>query len=185
MSRRKKDPLRPLAEQQFQTLQQISWSHTAPAVAVVRAKLLLLVAAGSDYQDAARAVGRRSLTAVSLLVARFNQEGVAALSPRHAGGPQPVYGEAERQRILTELARTPTPEHDGCVSWSLATLQKALRTAPNGLPRVSTSTLWQVLRDAGQTPQQNRTGCHTGTVLRQRKDGTVTVTDPDTEAKKS
>ena len=185
MSRRKKDPLRPLTQQEFQTLQQISRSHTAPAVAVVRAKLLLLVAAGSHYQDAAHAVGRRSLTSVSLLVARFNAEGVAALTPRHAGGPQPVYGEKERQRILTEVARTPTPQHDGCVSWSLATLQKALRTAPDGLPTVSTYTLWQVLREAGQTHQHNRTWCQTGTVLRQRKDGIVTVTDPDTEAKKS
>lgn len=185
MSRRKKDPLRPLTEQERQLLQRVSRSQTASAVAVVRAQLLLLVAAGSDYQDAARAVGRRSLTAVSLLVARFNAEGVAALSPRHAGGPTPVYGEAERQRILTELARTPTPEHDGCVTWSLATLQKALRTAPDGLPTVSTYTLWQVLRKAGQTHQHNRTWCHTGTVQRKRKDGTVTVTDPDTEAKKS
>ena len=83
------------------------------------------------------------------------------------------------------MARTPTPQHDGCVSWSLATLQKALRTAPDGLPTVSTYTLWQVLREAGQTHQHNRTWCQTGTVLRQRKDGIVTVTDPDTEAKKS
>ncbi len=185
MSRRKNDPLRPLTENERQTLQQVSRSQTAPAVAVVRAKLLLLVADGSDYQDAARAVGRRSLTSVSLLVARFNQEGVAALTPRHAGGPQPVYGEKERQRILTEFARTPQPETDGCVTWSLTTLQKALRTAPDGLPTVSTYTLWQVLRDAGQTHQQNRTWCQTGTVLRKRKDGIATVTDPDTEAKKS
>ena len=185
MSRRKKDPLRSLTEQELHTLQQVSRSQTAPAVAVVRAKLLLLVAQGSNYQDAARAVGRRSLTSVSLLTARFNQEGMTALSPRHAGGPPPVYGEKERQRILTELTRTPTPEHDGCASWSLATLQKALRMAPDGLPRVSTYTLWQVIRDAGQTHQHNRTWCHTGTVQRKRKDGTVTVTDPDTEAKKS
>lgn len=185
MSRRKKDPLRPLTEPELQTLQQISRSQMAPAVEVVRAKMLLLVADGSDYQDAVRAVGRRNREAVSLLVARFNAEGLAALTPRHGGGQKPVYGEKERQRILTELARTPTPEHDGCVSWSLSTLQKALRTAPDGLPTVSTYTLWQVLRDAGQTHQQNRTWCQTGTVLRQRKDGTVSVTDPDTEAKKS
>lgn len=185
MSRRKKDPLRPLTEPELHTLQHISRSHTAPVVEVVRAKMLLLVAEGSSYQDAVRAVGRRNREAASLLVARFNAEGLAALTPRHGGGQKRVYGEKERQRILTELARTPTPEHDGCVSWSLATLQKALRTAPDGLPRVSTYTLWQVLREAGQTHQHNRTWCQTGTVQRKRKDGIVTVTDPDTEAKKS
>ncbi len=85
MSRRKKDPLRSLTEQEFQPLQQISRSQTAPAVAVVRAKLLLHVANGSDYQDAVRAVGRRNREAASLLVARFYQEGLAALIPRHGG----------------------------------------------------------------------------------------------------
>lgn len=180
VSRRKKDPLRSLTEHELQSLQQISPSHTAPAVAVVRAKMLLLIATGSDYQDAVHAVGRRSREAASLLVARFNQEGLAALPPRHGGGRQPVYGQKERQRILTELARTPTPEYEGGATWSLATLQKALRTAPDGLPTVSTYTVWQVLRENGQTHQHNRTWCQTGTVLRKRKEGTLTVTDPDT-----
>ena len=185
MSRRKKDPRRFLAEHELCTLQQISRSQTAPVAEVVRAKRLLLVAQGSSYQDAIHAVRRRNREAAPLLVARFNQEGLAALTPRHGGGRTPVYGEAERHRILTEFARTPQPETDGTAPWSLSTLQKAVRPAPDGLPSVSTYTLWQVLRDAGQTPQQNRTWCQTGTVLRKRKDGIVTVTDPDTDAKKS
>jgi hypothetical protein len=185
MSRRKKDPLRSPTEHELRTLQKISRSQTAPTAEVVRAKMLLLVAEGSSYQNAVHAVGRRNREAASLLVARFNQEGLAALTPRHGGGQKPVYGEAERQRILAEFARTPQPETDGTATWSLSTLQKALRTAPDGLPRVSTYTLWQVLRDAGQTHQQNRTWCQTGTVQRKRKDGIVTVTDPDTDAKKS
>jgi transposase len=185
MSRRKKDPLRVLTEQEQQTLQQISRSQTAPAVQVARAKMLLLVAQGADYQDAARAVGRRSLTAVSDLVARFNQEGLPALSPRHGGGQKKVYGQKERERILKEYARTPTPEADGTATWSLPTLQKTLRQAPDGLASVSTYTLWQVLREAGLSCQKSRTWCDTGTVLRKRKDGPVLVTDPDTQAKKS
>jgi hypothetical protein len=60
-----------------------------------------------------------------------------------------------------------------------------LRTAPDGLPTVSTFTIGQALHDAGYTYQDNRTWCHTGTVLRKRKAVLVAVTDPDTEPKKS
>ncbi len=185
MSRRKKDPLRLLTEQERQSLSQMSRSQSAPAVEVTRAKMLLLVADGHDYQEAAQAVGRGSLEAVSNLVTRFNQEGLAALQPRHGGGASKVYTKDAQERILKEYARTPTPETDGTATWSLSTLQKALRQAPDGLPNVSTYTIWQVLREQKQSPQQSRTWCPTGTVQRKRKDGVVWVTDPDTEAKKS
>ena len=185
MSRRKKDPLRPLTKDEQDALAQVSRSQTAPAAQVARANLLLLVAAGTAYQDAARAVGRHSGDAVSTLAARFNREGLAALAPRHGGGRRPVYDQQARTRILTEAQRTPTPEHDGIAAWSLSALKKVLRRAPDGLPSVSTYTLWEVLHEAGYTYQQTRTWCPTGTALRQRKAGVATVTDPDAEPKKS
>jgi hypothetical protein len=154
-------------------------------VQVTRAKLLLLVAQGHEFTAAARTVGRRSGDAVSALVARFNREGLAAVEPRHAGGAKTCYDQAAKQRILQEFARVPDREQDGTASWSLSTLQLALRQAPDGLPKVSTYTLWQVLREARQSPQRVRTWCDTGTVLRKRKHGVVAVTDPDTQAKKS
>jgi transposase len=121
---------------------------------------------------------------VAQLVSRFNQEGIAAIEPHHASGAQPTYGVAERERILTEARRTPDRKRDGTATWSLSTLQRALRQAPDGLPKVSTYTIWTVLRDAGYSWQTSRTWCETGQVKRKRKSGTVTVTDPDTEAKK-
>src|SRR5262249_36104613 len=84
-----------------------------------------------------------------------------------------------------EVQRAPTPKDDGTASWSLATLRQALRSAPDGLPRVSTYTLWEVLHAADYSYQQTRTWCPTGRALRKRKSGTATVTDPDAEAKKS
>ena len=185
MSRRKKDPLRPLTEPERLELTRISRSQAAPAVQVARASMLLAVAGGSDYQQAARSAGRRSGDAVSHLVARFNAEGLAALSPRHGGGQSRVYDHAARQRVLREIGREPTPEADGTATWSLSTLQKLLRSAPDGLPRVATSTIWQVLHESGHSYQQSRTWCPTGAALRKRKSGTVVVTDPDAEAKKS
>jgi transposase len=185
MSRRKKDPLRPLTNAEQHTLSQLSRSQVAPAVQVARASMILAVAAGSDYQQAARSAGRRSGDAVSHLVARFNVEGLSALSPRHGGGQPPVYDHAARQRILREVGREPTPEADGTSTWSLSTLKKSLRSAPDGLPKVATSTIWQVLRESGRSYQQSRTWCPTGSALRRRKSGTAVVTDPDAEPKKS
>ena len=147
--------------------------------------MLLAVADGSDYQQAARAAGRKSGDAVSHLVARFNREGLAALDPRHGGGHQPTYDTAARDRILREAARVPTPEADGTATWSLSILRRVLRVAPDGLPKVSTFTIWQVLHGAGYTFQRTRTWCPTGSALRKRKTGVATVTDPDAGAKKS
>jgi transposase len=185
MSRRKKDPLRPLTDAERRALTQLSRSQSASAVQAARATMLLAVSRGDDYQQAARAAGRRSGDAVSHLVARFNLEGLAAVSPRHGGGQPRAYDHAARERVLREVRREPTPEADGTATWSLSTLRGSLRSAPDGLPKVATSTIWQVLHEAGLSYQRSRTWCPTGAALRKRKAGTVLVTDPDAESKKS
>jgi hypothetical protein len=53
------------------------------------------------------------------------------------------------------------------------------------LPGISTYTIWCVLHEAGLTWGKDRSWCATGTVVRKRKSGTVTVTDPDAAAKKT
>lgn len=184
MSRRKKDPLRSLTDDERRTLERVSRAQSVPAAHVTRAKLLLAVDDGLSYLEAAHSVGRRSNDAVSHLVSRFNQDGLAALELRHGGGPTVEYGVAERARILTEFRRSPDRERDGTATWSLTTLQHALRTAPDGLPKVSTFTILAVLHDAGYTWQRDRTWCETGKVVRVRKDGPQQVTDPDADAKK-
>jgi transposase len=185
MSRKKKDPLRDLTEPERQELIRLSRSQAAPAVEVTRAKILLAVARGDDYQEAAHAVGRRSGDAVSHLVARFNAEGMAALAPRHGGGRRPTYGLEARARIAAEAARAPTPEADGTATWSLSALRRTLRAAPDGLPKVSTYTIREVLHASGASYQRTRTWCPTGSALRKRKAGPAVVADPDADAKKS
>ena len=101
------------------------------------------------------------------------------------GGPATQYGTLERERVLQEVRRAPDRERDGTATWSLTTLQRALREAPDGLPRVSTKTILHTLWDAGYSWQESRTWCQTGTVVRRRKAGPVEVTDPDTTPKKS
>lgn len=185
MTRRKKDPLRPLTDEEREVLEQLSRAQSEPASHVARAKALLAVADGQSYTAAARAASRCSGDAISQLVSRFNREGLAAIEPRHGGGPPIVYGVEERKRILAEFERSPDREKDGTATWSLSTLQRTLREAPVGLPNISIYTIWCVLRDAGWTWQKDRTWCKTGTVTRKRKGVAVQITDPETEAKKT
>ena len=184
MTRRQKDPMRPPSEGELVVLTQISRAQSEPASHVARAKALLAVASGKSYTEAAQAAGRKSNDAVSDLVSRFNCEGLAAIEPRHGGGPPVIYGIEKRARILAEFERQPDREKDGTATWSLSTLQQALRQAPDGLPEVSTYVIWCVLHDAGWTWQKDRTWCKTGVVIRKRKGISVEVTDPETEGKK-
>src|SRR2546421_2643423 len=105
MSRRKKDPLRPITDAERDELTRLSRSQAAPSVQLARATMLLAVVAGDDYQTAARSAGRRSGDAVSRLVARFNAEGTAALTPRHGGGRPRVYDPVARERVLRDVRR--------------------------------------------------------------------------------
>jgi len=177
--------LRSLSAEEQAELERVSRSGSERADRVAHAKALLAVAAGAPLHTAAQEAGRRSRHAVAALVRRFNARGIAALDRCHGGGPAIQYGESERARILREFRRAPERERDGTATWSLTTLQRAVRTAPDGLPAVSTVTILHTLWQAGYTWQASRTWCHTGTVLRRRKRGTVTVTDPDTTPKKS
>lgn len=187
MSRHRKSPLRNLAEDERQFLEHLGRSTTAPAIQVARAKALLAMADGHSYVEAARLAGRRSGDAVAAWVARFHQEGLPAVVPRHGGGHPPVYTAGDRERIVERARHPPERAVEGSAIWSVGLLQRALRR--EGLPHLSRSTIWGVLREAGMTWQRHRTWCETGTVQRQRKrDGhkvAVTVTDPDAEAKKN
>jgi hypothetical protein len=53
MTRHKKNPLRALTTEENEWLEQISRSKNEPAVHVIRAKAILAVAGGADYQEAA------------------------------------------------------------------------------------------------------------------------------------
>ncbi len=185
MTRRQTDPLRPLTSDERDWLLRVARGWAEPAAHVARAKALLAVAEGESYTDAARAAGRRSGEAVSRLVSRFNEEGIAAVEPRHGGGPPIIYAQAERERILAEARRKPGRDTDGTANWSLSTLRRALRGADDGLPGVSTHTIWKVLTEAGFDWQKDRSWCESGVVERKRGGEVVTVVDPDAEAKKS
>ena len=185
MPRHQKDPLRPLTVDERTELTRLSRSQSAPAAEVDRARALLAIAEGASSTAAAHRVGRGHNETISAWVSRFNREGLAAVRPHHGGGPRLRYGVHEQQRILAEWARAPQREQDGSGTWSLSLLQKALRRAPDGLPRVSRFTIARTLHEAGLSWQRSRTWCATGEALRRRKRGLMRVSDPDAAVKQS
>lgn len=185
MCHQQKDPLRPLSVKEREQLEHLSRSLTMPADQVIHANEVLAVADGHSFTEAARLTGRKSGDAVAHLIAHFNVEGLSALETRHGGGPPLRYTSIECERILREFRRAPDRRLDGTATWSLVTLRRALRRAPDGLPKVSTYTILSVLHEAGYTWQQDRTWCDTGKAIRVRKSGPVEVTDPDAVGKKT
>jgi transposase len=185
MCHQQKAPLRPSSVEERDQLEQLSRSLTHPADQVIHAKEVLAVADGHSKTLAAKLAGRTSGEAVAPLPARFNAQGLPALETRHGGGPPIRYSSVACERILREFRRAPDRRLDGTAIWSLVTLRRALRRAPDGLPKVSTDTVFCVVHEAGYSWQQDRTWCDTGKAIRVRKSGTVEVTDPDVTGEKT
>ena len=79
MSRRQKDPLRPLSEAERTALSRLRRSPSAPAAQVARARALLAVADGQSYTAAAQLAGREVGDTVARWVAGFNRDGLAVI----------------------------------------------------------------------------------------------------------
>src|SRR5215210_4989795 len=133
MSRRQKEPLRALSNEERKALSQLSRSGRSPSGRVARATALLAVAEGQSYTAAAKQVGRCNGDTVALWVARFNHDGLTAVVPRHGGGPPIRYAAQQQRRILAEAERSPERARDGTATWSLSMLRRALRKAEDGL----------------------------------------------------
>lgn len=177
-----KSPLRPLTEQEERELRRIEKASSERVDVVRRAKALLAVSAKQTFSQAAALAGFAEARSVSQLVEHFNQQGLAALLIASGRGRKPTYTSKQQERILQEMQRKPDRDQDQTATWSLSLLQDALRK--NDLPQIARETIRQVLHEAGYRYQHTRTWCRTGSALRVRKSGTVTVYDPETPEKK-
>lgn len=182
MSRKKKDPIRKMTEEEFIYLNQVARAFSESSSRVARAKVLLIVSDGASYQEAALRAGRRSAQSVSKLVSRFNQEGIEAINIKHAGGPSVEYGSDEKQKITNIISSPPDRKTNGTATWSLSSLQRHLEKTEMG--HVSTYTLWKILHNAGYSFQKDCSWVKTGIVSRKRGGKFVEVEDVDSEAKK-
>ena len=185
MSRSASEPLRALSEEEHKELQRVSRATSEPRIRHQRAVALLAVAEGKSLSEAARLVGWKGHDPVTKVTRRFNCMGLAALSDLPRTGAPRTYGPTQRARILQEARREPDRREDATATWSLSLLQRALRSALDGLPKVSTFTILYTLHEAGYSWQKDRTWCHTGRTLKKGKDGTVYQReDPYTQEKK-
>lgn len=185
MSRPVAQPLRPLTEPERQELQRVIRASSETVIHHQRAVALLAVADGMSLIGAARAAGWKVHDTVTRLIRRFNEGGLTALDDLPRSGHPRSYGPAERARIEQELLRSPDLKADGTATWSLTTLQRSLREAPDGLPEVSTFTILHTIHETGYTWQKNRTWCKTGFTLHKTKDGVEERYDPYTQEKKT
>lgn len=176
-------PLRPVTPEEEQTLQRLVKATSERVDVVKRAKAILTVQAGKPYTEAAEEAGYQSGDSVSQLVERFNRQGLAALLIAPGRGRKETYTREQRERIVQEFKRLPDRQDDATATWSLMTLRDALRQ--EALPQVGVSTVREVLHEAGYRFGKTRTWCPTGTALRVRKAGTVTVEDPKAGEKNS
>ena len=173
---RRVHPLRALTPEEERAVQRLAKASSERLDVVQRARAVLAVHAGQSYTQAAAEAGYKSGDSVSQLVERFNQQGLAAVHIAGGRGRKAQYTAAQRDRILSELQRVPDRQADGTATWSLKTLERALRR--EALPQVSASTIRVVLQEAGYRFGKTRTWCPTGTAVRKRAGGPVTVQDP-------
>jgi len=174
-------PLRAMTAEEERVLERIAKASSERIDVVKRARALLAVRAGHSYTQAAHEAGYQSGDSVSQLVERFNEQGLAAVHIAGGRGRKAQYTAAQRERILQELQRVPDRQADGTATWSLKTLERALRHT--GLPHVSATTIRVVLHEAGYRFGTTRTWCPTGTAVRKRQGRPVTVQDPKAEEK--
>jgi transposase len=182
MATAQKEGLRRLTAAERTALTRVRQATSERVDRVRRATALLAVADGAPFAVAAQRAGYRSGSAVTALVRRFNRAGLVALGIAAGRGRRPTYDATARAGIVATAQRQPERKTDGTATWSLSTLQRALRR--DGLPQVGATTIRRVLADAGSSYQKTRTWCPTGIAQRKRKAGVVTVTDPQTEQKR-
>src|SRR3954451_11539665 len=108
MSRRQKDPLRPMSLEERAVLSRLSRSRGAPAAQVARAAAVLAVADGQRYTAAARQDGRRGRDTAARWGPSLNRAGPGAPLPRHGGGPPIRYADDGRDAAAPRR-RAPDP----------------------------------------------------------------------------
>lgn len=181
MSTPQKEPLRPLTGQEMQELYRVVKASSERIDTVRRAKALLALTNGASFTQAAAQAGYKEADSVCKLVRRFHRRGLVALCIAAGRGRKATYTSQARQQILEELRRTPDREQHQSATWSLHLLQRALRRG--GLPAIGASTIRRVLHQTGYVFGRSRTWCRTGTAVRVRKAGVVTVHDPQAQEK--
>jgi len=138
-------PLRAITAEERTRLERIAKASSERLDRVRRARALLAVADGETFAAAGRQAGFRRGSAVTDLVRRFNQQGMATLTIAAGRGRRPTDDANARGTIVATAQAQPERQQDSTATWSLGTLQRRLRR--DGMTRGGTSTIRRVLQD--------------------------------------
>jgi transposase len=146
MGRPRKEELGERKEEERKELKRVVKATSERVDAVKRAKALLAVATGATSTAAGQEAGL-SREAVTQILRRFHQRGLAIVETAAGRGRRPTSTSEQRARILAEVQREPDRQADQTATWSLMLLRDTLRKA--GLPQIGAETLREVLHNAG------------------------------------
>jgi transposase len=147
---------RRLTDQEGSRLQQIVRRGKHGSIRVRRAMIIMASASGTPVSAIARLVAADEDT-VRDVIHLFNQNGLAALDPRWAGGRPRLIGDEDVDVIVT--AATTRPEKLGLpfTCWSLRKLAAYLAGHPDRPVKVSRERLRLILHARGISFQRTRT----------------------------
>ena len=117
----KKIELRPLTEEEHETLEKLIKSQTAPAIEVERAKTIWLTQTGEKIQ----AIGQkqdRTLATIYRRIKRFNEIGLKSLADEARPGRPATYTEEERGKMIAAARTHPQKAGRPYSHWTLSRL---------------------------------------------------------------
>jgi transposase len=126
------DPIA-LSEEEKTELEQMTQSRTLPAGDVMRARLVLLLAKGTSYQEIQKLLDTTAPT-ISRWKDRFVRHRIAGLmEERHPGQKPSVRTPRLQARVLTTIKEGPK---DGSTHWSCRKLATHLRVSKDTIQRI-------------------------------------------------
>jgi transposase len=131
-----------LKKKQRHQLESLIRRQSAPAAEVLRARILLGLAAGESYQALSSRL-RTSSATIALWRSRFEEDGVPGLRSRHVGSEARVLTPALRAKIIRRALDKPG---DGSTHWSCRKLAADLQ--------LGTTLVHRVLREADLKPHR-------------------------------
>ena len=117
----KKIELRPLTEEEHETLEKLIKSQTAPAIEVERAKTIWLAQAGEKIP----VIGKkqdRTLATIYRRIKRFNTLGLQSLADEARAGRPAIYTEEERGQMIVAVRTHPNQAGRSYSHWTLSRL---------------------------------------------------------------
>jgi len=150
----KKNELRPLTEEERETLEKLIKSQTAPAIEVERAKTIWLAQVGEKIMVIGKKQDRTQAT-IYRRIKRFNELGLKSLADEARTGRPTTYTEEERGQMIAAARTHPQKAGRPYSHWTLSRLVEYVNQELN--IAISRAQLARVLEEEGLRWYQEQT----------------------------